>query len=283
MDAARHTVVFILSTNYSGSHFLSLVLGSHTAAEHVGEIRRFEDEGMRKQACFLCGEGNVCPMFRGIKPGEISGIHGQIFANLPAHKTVLIDNSKKVAWARHFLDAPFEKKFIHLIRDPRALVRRWTLFYDERKHALHQRFRLARQWPARFFQIATAPKRLVYVYKWVEQNRGITRFLREHPLDHRLVTYRDSVREPAREVAALESWMGCDFEPPQLQYWNFEHHGSQKSEYQWVKDKPQNYFDARWREFLTPDEQQRITQHPDVGRYLQELNLRFVEDGLTRA
>ena len=44
----RKTIVYILSTNYAGSHYLSLLLGSNSRAKHLGEVkmlRKYSEEG----------------------------------------------------------------------------------------------------------------------------------------------------------------------------------------------------------------------------------------------
>src|SRR5262245_25974463 len=98
-------VVFILSTNYAGSHFLSLLLGSNTKARHLGELHRFTHRIPRKRPCYLCDDFRECPVFKGIEPGATKHIHSTIFKNVGPHVEVLLDNSKKTAWARKFLRA----------------------------------------------------------------------------------------------------------------------------------------------------------------------------------
>ena len=76
-------------------------------------------------------------------------------------------------------------------------------------------------------------------------------------------------------------WMGIDYEPEQKEYWNFEHHGTQKHEYEWVKQQGgAQFFDLRWKEFLTTKQQEKIISNKSVNSLLSELGLRFVDDGL---
>src|SRR5262245_3472783 len=124
------TVAFILSTNYSGSHYASLMIGSHSKAAHVGEVCHLRKEKVTKPICARCGTAGECELFRGIGPGTIDQAFELLFARIPEEKSLIVDNSKKTFWAERFLAHPgFRKKILHLIRDPRALVRRWDLMY----------------------------------------------------------------------------------------------------------------------------------------------------------
>lgn len=42
------------------------------------------------------------------------------------------------------------------------------------------------------------------------------------------------------------TWLGYEFEDGQIEYWKFEHHGSQKPKYKWIKEKEvKHYVDLR--------------------------------------
>jgi hypothetical protein len=279
----KKAVLFILSTNYAGSHYLSLLVGSHSRAEHIGEVHRFQHAPIRKEPCFACGDYRRCPVFRGLEPGRIHDIHSTLFRNVGPDVDVLVDNSKKSQWAANFLNhQEFDRRFVHLIRDPRALIRRWDMGYDTPAKRWHQRRKLLVRWPGKALSILLAPRRMLYVYKWLVQNRTFSRFLAEHHLDHLLMTYRDLATDTPGELGRLMAWLGVKFEPSQIEYWNFEHHGTQKSEYQWIKEKKGSYFDTRWKSYLTPQEQQDIIVHPAVQQYLKEIGVRVNDQGLTR-
>jgi hypothetical protein len=284
------TVVTILSTNYVGSHFLSLVLGSHSQCMHLGEIRhrrRAHRDGS-VQWCRLCADPQQCPLYKGITQERIGDVYTQVFANLAGHPKdvrILVDCSKTVAWAEGFVARPpYRMKYIHLIRDPRALVRRWRVSYKtDTAHAKRrERWRGLLKNPGRLRQWLFGDENAVWTAKWLYQNRRITRFLTGNRLDSLLVTYRDLARQPAAEVARICAWLGIPFEPAQLEYWRFEHHGTQKKEYESTREQSRDFFDTRWREFLTPEEQQRIVEDRGVRAYLARIGLVVTEDGLTR-
>jgi hypothetical protein len=152
-------IAYILSTNYAGSHFLSLQLGSHSQCASIGELHHFRRNKTRAKACYRCEKDSDCPVFSGIQGKPVRQFYDGIFDNLATYDSrisTVIDNSKKVRWAGRFLDMPgYTRKYIHLIRDPRALVRRWLLNEDtvskKRKVRLTTARRCWRQADYRFF------------------------------------------------------------------------------------------------------------------------------------
>ena len=77
-------------------------------------------------------------------------------------------------------------------------------------------------------------------------------------------------------------WMGVPYEPSQLEYWNFEHIGTEKKAYEWVKEKKEMFIDLRWKSELPQDVQQAILQDRLVKAYLERIGLKYVENGLSR-
>ena len=279
----KKTVATILSTNFAGSHFLSLMLGSHSRAQHVGEARRLRKLPRTKQPCFLCEGSGECELFRGIDPDGLEDLWPTLFSRVGEEILVLVDNSKKPSWAARFLaDDRYEKKYIHLIRDPRALIRRWATDYNAWPKRIEQRVTWGRRRPDLLLPMLLASHRRFFLYKWLAKNQEITEFLRANGLEHTLVTYRDLARFPDEALADLDRFLGLEPEPGQKAYWNFEHHGSQKADYEWVKQQRTQFLDLRWKEFISEADQRWVLGEPRVGRYLAELGLEFVEDGLTR-
>ena len=286
MTTVKRQVVTILSCNFSGSHFLSLMLGSHSRAEHIGEVRsRRRTYNRPRLPCTLCDEPAECPVVRGITPETIDQVYHTVFDNFDRPTlTTLVDASKKVDWARRFVGDPsFGMRYIHLIRDPRALVRRWLLRYrDSRNDRMHERLKSMRRRPARAPVLLAAPQWKVYLHRWLNENREITRFLTAHRLEHLVVTYREAALEPEAALSRIMHWLDLDYEPGQTDYWNFDHHGTQKRTYDWVKKDKTRYFDQRWRKDLTPKVQSQIAANADVHRYLDQLALDLQDHGLHR-
>jgi hypothetical protein len=288
LRSMKKTIVYILATDYAGSHYLSLMLGSHSRAMHLGEVKRLL-RPLNKQGtiCNACRDKGPCPILSGIGPHNIDSIYGIIFSRVPPRIDVLIDNSKMVrGWTDRFLgNDTYTRKYIHLIRDPRALVRRWMLEKPKWKslqRQLRRRFQLIGDEPAAALQTLLADKIHVLTRIWLLQNRAISGFLAENKLDTCLVTYHDLARQPAAELERVCRWIGLEYEPTQIEYWNFEHHGTQKTLYEWNLERKTAFIDLRWKEFFAPETQQRIISDPPITAYLDSLALHVVEDGLTR-
>jgi hypothetical protein len=280
--AMRRTIVYILSTNYAGSHFLSLLLGSNSRAKHLGEVkmlRKYSEEG----SFGFDGRLTRGTVLQGIGPDNIHEAYEIIFSRLPPDITLLVDASKTVRWANEFLsDDRYDKKFIHLIRDPRAILRR-NLKASSFFKQLRRRWWLFRDYPSLRPSIYFKPQEYVWSYLWLRTNQQISQFLQQHRLPHALVTYRDLATNTSEEVQRLMEHIGAPFEPAQLEYWNFEHLGTEKRSYDRVKDQKKSYFDLRWRQEIPESIQAGIAADPLINDYLRELGVRFTSEGLTRA
>ena len=279
------TVVTILAIGHSGSHYLSLLLGSHSQAMHIGEVNVLgkRQPVKQKKVCHLCKDNNACPVFRDIGPRNINSVYDIIFSHSDPSITVLIDNSKGVRWAmQHVSNTTYRMKYIHLIRDPRAIVR-YRLFADNAmKQQLMTRFKVIRSFPRRALSFLFADLHEIYLYDWLVRNQKMTDFIRRHHLDASVVTYLDLARETDIEVKKLMDWIGLGYEPAQLEYWNFEHHGTQKMSYEWVKQQKVRYIDLRWKTDLSSKMIDRIVKNPDINAYVTRMGLAFSDDGLTR-
>lgn len=263
------------------------MLGSHSQVVHVGEISRLRktDSPKLARACHLCGDKESCRLLRGITPENIESIYDLIFDNVqdPGIRAI-VDNSKKPEWAARFVKRnDYAKRYIHLIRDPRALVRRWLLTYGSPKKRWEQRWRAWRAFPIRGWRCMLMPYTRVLAYKWLAQNLEITRFIEAHRLDGTIVTYRDLACQPAVELERLTRSIGLKYEPGQEAYWNFEHHGTQKGEYEWVKTSQVGHFDLRWQQELPVADQNAIRNNPYLSRYVERQGLLWGDDGLRRA
>jgi hypothetical protein len=280
----KKQIVYILSTNYAGSHFLALMLASHSRCASIGEVHRFRRKVKRRDVCLLCGSDDICPVFKGVSPEKLPCLYDTIFSNLrefdPGVRTV-IDNSKKTAWAEKFLDLDdYDLKFIHLIRDPRALVRRWLMNNETPGKRRKKRFQLARHNLLHAPRILTGSDEAVFAYKWLVDNQRITRFLEKNGLDYRIVTYRDIVVETNREIEKTVQWLGDDFEPDQVNYWKYVHHGSRKKDYDFAGKDGNRVFDLRWKNFLSENAKLLITENKYLNRYLDKLEISINDDGL---
>jgi len=261
----NQTVVFILSSNYSGSTWLALLLGSHAQSAYVGELHKmFHNDPV---PCRLCEEKQqACPVFHDVAGAKIKNIHQLVFTR--TGKKVLMDNSKTVAWSRKFLnEGKFQKKYVHLLRDPRAIA--FSLQLRDR-----------------------APE----TEEWIKKNREIREFLLANDLDHRAITYNQLADHTDETLAALDQWLGFAYEASQKEYWSVEHHGPGRNgatagfldhyvasdEQFYSERKRTNFHDLRWKEQLHEDSKILIARDAELRAFLQEMNLTLGEEGLNR-
>lgn len=135
------------------------------------------------------------PWFKELKSLPDSRWHASVLDAIRLEEpatTCLIDNSKKVRWASRFVgNGDFTPYFVHLIRDPRALVSRWMRTYDTERAKRRQRMRIMKARPAYAYAYAalTGSEADVYCYKWLIANRQITDFLARVGQSTNVVTY----------------------------------------------------------------------------------------------
>jgi hypothetical protein len=277
-------VVFILSTNYSGSHLLSQLLGAHSCCRSVGELHNLRKYRVRQDPeRDVQDDFSSDPIFDSLDRLPDREWHRQIFRNLElrgTQTTSLIDNSKRPAWAARFDDHEITRRHIHLIRDPRALVRRWMTSYTTRDAVRRQRIRLARAAP-RFLRTALWGDDVnLYLYKWLVANQRITDFLVRIDPSARVVTYRDLVLRTRETLERVMPSVGLEFEPQQLNY-GASITGTRKRRYVQQSERSQFVIDTRWQTELSTERRAAIETNRLVRNYLASLSLEMTGDGLT--
>lgn len=279
----KKQIVFILSTNYAGSHLLALQLGSHSDCTSIGELHHLRKGGFKNNLCYHCGSDDICPVLSGVKNLNVEDFHSRVFQNLARHNPnvrTIIENSKKTRWAKHFLqDSEYSVKFIHLIRDPRALVRRWIISYDNLFIKSKVRFRTARRCWKKAANILLGNESNVYIWKWLKANNLITKFIAENKLDAKTVTYRELVLDTDNILSELMQSIGMEYEPEQKEYWNFTHHGTVKPNYMKPPKNDKKWFDQRWKDFLAPEIQQKVFKNTNINQYLENIGFKMLEEG----
>ena len=279
----KQQIVYVLSTNYAGSHFLTLMLASHSRCASVGEAHRIRRKTENRLACGLCEDITCCPVFKGVTYKQLPRIYDIIYANLhekDASINTLIDASKKTSWAKRYLGlTKYDMRFIHLIRDPRALARRWLMKYSP-EHFKTIRLKLAKRNLLLAPRILSCDVASLMSYKWLITNQRITNFLSRYKLNHQVCTYQELALNTNTQIESITHWLGHNFEPDQINYWNFPHHGSRKKDYDFKSNEVQKIFDLRWKEYLTDQQQQSITDNVHIHKYLNKINLKMGENGL---
>ena len=279
------SVVTILSTNYAGSHFLSLLIGSHVNCACVGEIHHLRKYGTnRDNLCHICNCESNCPV-ASIEGTDQADIYEKLFKNfseVDPNVSFLIDNSKKVRWAKNFVNKnDFNRKYIHLIRDPRALIRRWQMNNDTPQKKRRVWRSMLKKSIKSFQNLALCEEDMLYVNKWLYQNQEITKFIKRNNLDCYVLSYHDLATNTAGALSDIMSWIGLEYNPSQLNYWEFEHHSSIKKKYM-NKKQGKNHIDLRWKEYHSPELIDAINSMRKVNNYLEDHQLKLTETGISK-
>jgi hypothetical protein len=188
----RVTVVNIISTSYSGSTWLNLLLGSHSQAMSVGIADR-----LRRMKPTICSfHGPDCPFWSSFSAGD-DNLYLRIAQS--AQKPMLVISNPRYTLPEqvHPLIHP---RFLFLIRDGRAVVHS-----DMRKHPDLSTWTAARSWA-----------------------RGVNkkaRMLRQRPAaDVHRVSYEALRDNTEQELVRVCQFLGLAFEPAMLSYWTLPHH-----------------------------------------------------------
>jgi len=272
-------IIGILSCNYSGSHFLSLMLGSHSCAAHVGELKNMIKPDSAR--CYVCGDNIKCRIFNGLAKIHRADLYAAIYERHDSSIEMLVDASKKPAWFKQFVNLPdYDLRFVHLIRDPRALLRRWLLTYDTPHKKRQQLFRQVRNAPWNIFRYHSDFEGLL-LDKWLAANKKIDAFIKRSGRSYILTTYEAIAQHPQEEISRIMTWVGLPFEKEQVTYWRFEHHSTQKEDYEWIKKGQQaGHLDSRWKTFLSKEQIKKAEAHSGINNYLDSLGLKMGEEGL---
>lgn len=281
-------VIALMALPHSGSHLLSQLLGAHSSCLSIGELHNFNKLTNRERQ----GSGNVIstyaddPLFHDLHDLTSDRWHSQVLAGAKAETptlTTLVDNSKRVAWCASLLQNPALKVYpVHLIRDPRALLRFWQIRYDNPKKVRRQRVRACRAAPAQTHRLLTCSARELYLRKWLIRNQEATALLARAGSRGNTVTYRDLATQPELTLRRLMPLLGLDYQAQQLRYGDADHRGTEKAEYQSASVDSVINLDVRWQTDLSAEDARAATEYEPLNRYLASLGLEFKADGLTR-
>ncbi len=221
-------VVFVMGGGHCGSTLLDLILGSHTQAFSLGELKslatyRLEDGAL----CGICKD--ACPFWDGKVSRRVlrhaflgahsrqpivqalykryGGMQVALYGHLAqaAGVSLLIDSSKSIWWIRRqcraiALRPSTEAYLIHMIRDGRAVANSYLRRYPERGME-----RVATEWAR------DTKKREAYIQKF-SASRRMT------------LSYEQLVSDPEGTAGWLCEWLGIEMEPEMLRYWLHDHH-----------------------------------------------------------
>lgn len=284
---ARHRIVVLLGTNYSGSHLLSHLLSAHPDCLGVGEIHRFHqllDTGIDAA---VVSEYRTDPLFEGLADQSVLTWHATLLTRFAERSKVadpvVVDNSKRVEWVRRIArNRNYHIHCVHLIRDPRALVFRWLHTYTTPRTRRRQRLRAAKRLPGRGLRILCGPEAQVYVYKWLRMNREISRYLARSGLPWTVVTYHDMVFDTEHMLTRLMPVLGLTFHPEQLRFGQGSFYGTRKTAHVDAVERSEIRPDVKWRSEFPPASVALVERNADVQAYIGSLGLELTPNGLTR-
>ena len=220
-------VVFIMGAGHCGSTLLDLIVGSHSNAFSLGEFKQFGSrlgahESAQGEVCGVCAEN--CPIWndslvRQLKP--VLGSHAGFGKFLTAlgkrtrnphrliaqqtGKEVIVDSSKHPSWIRNRLAHKhlwkgIEPYLVYLHRDGRAVTNSYFRKYPERTY------------PA-------------VVEDWLTQVEQMESFYKSFDSGARLrLGYETLADAPADAAQSLCDFVGIEYEPGMLGYWQHDHH-----------------------------------------------------------
>jgi hypothetical protein len=279
-------VIFILSGNYAGSHLLARLLGAHPRCADIGELRNLPKFSRRRgpNASGTAAAFAESPLFEGFLEDSPDHWHERLLARIRREDpgvNVLIDNSKRVDWVDRFVGGSnLDVRCVHLLRDPRALVRRWQQTFD--RPARRRRIRLRevrRQW-RNGLRILRAPEPEMLAWRWLRENREISAWLQRHrPLARRL-SYLELLEDPEGTLRRLMPALGLDYHVDQLEYERSPQYGTRKADWSAVAESGPLRPDLRWQRELDAAARDAVTSLPELREHLAELGYGFAERGL---
>lgn len=276
----RRRIVFVLSSDHSGSTWVGYVLGSHPASAFLGEYER----AWRKEAsvpCTLCAAKGLdeCEVLHGAADVPVDQAFAWAFAR--TGRQVLVDNSKMIDWAARFIgaDGGDAVRLIHVVKDPRN----WLC--SKRRRAAQPTADMIRLWHA--------------------TNAQFQAFTLSAGCPSMTVFYDELAADPLGGFCRLFAFCGLTFDESALSYWNFPHHGfaangassailadarlgpppphfATGDDGFYAAHDRQLFADLRWKRALGAEEIAAIAADRDVADLLADFGRRLTPDGLAR-
>lgn len=279
-------VIFILSGNYAGSHLLARLLGAHPRCADVGELRNLPKFTRRPgpNASGTAAAYRDSPLYEGFLQQPPEHWHRMLLDRIRRQDSgvaVLIDNSKRIDWVDRFVGRPeLDVRCVHLLRDPRALVRRWQQTFGSTATRRRIRLREARRQWRNGLRILRAPEPEMFAWRWLRENREIHAWLQRcRPAAARLA-YLELLDDPEGSLRRLMPALGLEYHPDQLDYGRSPQYGTRKTEWNAAATAGTPRPDLRWQEELDATARDAVTHLPELRDHLAALGYRFAERGL---
>lgn len=192
-ESSKIIAVNVVAFNYSGSTWLNLMLGSHSLGFNVGEMKVIDKVG--KPVCAF--DLHDCPIWTRYDPDSGENPFLQI-ARITGKRVLAA--SKNNRYFRHLDHPAIEPKFIHLVRDGRAVTA-----------SMLRKGRTA--------SMGSAAR------EWVHDVKRHRRLLRRQGGGEALtVVYERLQADPPGGLREICRFLGIGYEPDMLSYWRQAHH-----------------------------------------------------------
>lgn len=235
----KPSLLFISGNHRSGSTLLDMILGSHPGCCSVGEVNAlreyFQDNrkctcgdpirlcpfwtGVEKEVSKIMGVADPCSRYKpvsrirelvaGILRGDGSGVSLEFDGALieaigeSTGGKVIVDSSKSATRLLYYmLWQRGRVVFVHLVRDPRAVINSQL---RSRKYREDELLPLIAQWKRRQSSLAR-------ILSFMGEDRKI------------LVRFEDLCVDPPAVLGRILSLAGLQYDESILGYWRFEHH-----------------------------------------------------------
>lgn len=206
--AKKVKLIGILSCRYSGSTILDYMLGSHSNALSLTEIRPFIVGGRKPFICKSCYPPRSCPIYtrdfteKLLQIGPSSQIYEEISQKTGVN--ILIDSSKNIPWFEKTLAGKDSKDvlLVHISKSPEE-------YGGSERNKSGQ-------------MAINSVKEIGDI--WWRTNNSTLKFLYYSPYQTLSIRYKDLIEFPKE---TLETILGCvdeNYEPGIENFWNFPHH-----------------------------------------------------------
>jgi hypothetical protein len=227
-----HKVIYIAGSAHSGSTLLDVILGSHSRAESVGELKNLPSviAGPTNRRC-ACGVNVSECSFWGevilrLRANSVAFVRDDMaFDNellvtevlRLARRKIFVESTKTLSRFRSLSNTKSLDVYgVHIVRDGRAVA--FSAHRKVMRRGLHPE----------------AGNLVEEIKTWRDRNERLAKEVSEHPQRWIRVHYEDLVREPATQVARVMEFAGEQFESDQLQFHLRTHHNLGGNRMRWA-------------------------------------------------
>jgi len=200
---AKTKAIVILSLAYSGTTWLTLVLGSHKEAFCLGAGDRLFQAGPTNGHGLCQIHGPTCDFWpRFFTTYDPTQRFLPQLARFTGKSTFVINNPSMDLMKREFSRGDLDLKVIKLVRDGRAALASAMRHHPHRVKSVYQ-------------------SALAWLYRGT---RNLERRIERLDVKPLMIRYEDAVADPPATLRTVGDFTGLAYDSSSLRYWEFEHH-----------------------------------------------------------